>query len=70
MSPISLLSLPPSNPSCPPSLYHIVVCVHGLCIYVLWLISSSPSPLILRCQSVHVSMPLVHQFVFFIRFHV
>ena len=57
--------------------HHAVVCVHGLCLYVLWLIPSPsliqsyPPPSPLRVISLfHISMLLLYfvcQFIFFIR---
>nr|KAF6426404.1 hypothetical protein HJG59_009112 [Molossus molossus] len=65
---------PPPSPS--PGPHHTVVCVHGVCIYVLWLISSPsfmqfPQTSILPCD-ICQSVPCIHASgsILFIRFHV
>ena len=55
----------------PPGLHHIVVCVHGVCTYVLWLISSlSLTPWDLSVCSMYPCLwsYFVCQFILFIRF--
>ena len=65
----SIFSLHPVLPSTQPPphhLHHIVFCVHGLCIYVLWLISlpvSPPLPFEIcrygACLHAHASAPIL-----------
>ena len=55
-----------SHPTPLHGLHHIVVCVHGLCIHVLWLISSIPSHLL--SSEISQSVPCMHAsgFIFFV----
>ena len=58
--PFAYLHPSPATPS--PGLYHTIVYVHGLCIYVLYLIplpSFIQFPHLLSSDICHVSMPLV-----------
>ena len=77
--PFPHLCLPPPSSLLPsPGLHHTIVCVHGLCSYVLWVISSpsfihSPSPLggLSVCPMyLCLWFYFVCQFILLIRFHI